>query len=147
MDQIHRRRRTFRLHVLLTLVALVLEFILGIYNTLFVEFPQNLDNGNAWGFSMSQSPIILAHVLLGTLMVVMALSTLGFGIAIKDRAALGTSVTGLVMVGVAYLSGAAFLTNVQQNGYSFSMALGFMGAVLAYGAAYYLTRPSGLTAS
>jgi hypothetical protein len=39
------------------------------------------------------------------------------------------------------LSGGVFLSNVQMDAYSFSMALGFMGTLLAYGTGYYLTRP------
>jgi hypothetical protein len=147
MDPLQKKMRAFRLHVLLTLGALVLEFILGMYTALFVEFPESLVNGNAWGWSMSQSPIIMAHVLLGTLMMLMSLSATGFSIGTKNKAAILTGTVGLLMVALAYLSGGAFLSSVQQNSYSFSMSLGFMGAVVAYGMAYYLTRPNGPTLS
>jgi hypothetical protein len=134
--------RAFRITVLLTLIALVLEFILGIYTNLFVEFPDSLVNGNGWAWSMSQSPILVAHVLLGTLLLAASLLALGLGISLKSKTAIGSSAAGLVMMGLAYLSGSAFLTNIQVDGYSFSMALGFMGSLAAYGAAYYLTRPA-----
>lgn len=134
--------QAFRLTVLLTLIALVLEFILGIYTSLFVEFPDSIVNGNAWAWSMSQSPMIIAHVLLGTLLLAASVLTLGLGIALKSKTAIASSVAGLIMMGLAYLSGGAFLANVQVDGYSFSMALGFMGTLVAYGSAYYLTRPA-----
>jgi hypothetical protein len=134
--------RAFRTTVLLTMIALVLEFILGMYTNLFVQFPDSLVNGNGWEWSMAQSPIIMAHVLLGTLLVVASLLTLGLSVALKNKTAIGTSAAGIVMMGLAYLSGSAFLANIQADGYSFSMALGFLGTLAAYVAAYYLTRPA-----
>ena len=146
MDQVQRQFRAFRLHALLTLIALVLEFILGMYTALFVEFPESLVNGNAWGWSMTRSPVILTHMILGTLMLLMSLSAFSFSIRTKNRTAVITAVIGLIMVGIAFLSGSAFLSNIKQDGYSFSMSLGFIGAMVSYGAAYYLTRPSGQAA-
>ena len=147
MNQSQKYQRPFHLVALLTLVVLVLEYILGMYTALFVEFPDSLVDGNAWTWSMSQSPIIMAHVLLGTLLVIGSLLGLGLGIAAKSKVAISASVVGLVTIMVAYLSGSVFLSNVQSDAYSFSMSLGFLGALLAYGAAYYLTGASRQTAS
>ena len=96
---------------------------------------------------MAQSPIIMIHVLLGTLLVAVSLLALGMAIAIKSKTAISTSLVGLVMVGIAYLSGSIFLSNTQLDGYSFAISLGFVGALVGYGVAYYLTRPIGQTAS
>jgi hypothetical protein len=142
MNKTSRFLKTFRFHTLLTLGALALEFVLGMYTALFVEFPDTLVNGEAWGWSMKQSPIIIAHILLGTLLVLMALSTLGFGFASRDKAAIIWSAAGLILIGVAYLGGSVFLSKVTENSYSFIMALGFMGSLLTYGAAFYFTRPA-----
>ena len=142
MNQSHKYQRAFHLVALLTLVVLVLEYILGMYTALFVQFPDSLANGNAWSWSMSQSPVIMAHVFLGTLLVVGSLLALGLSIAMKNKVATSASVAGLLAILIAYLSGSAFLANIQSGGYSFLMSLGFLGAVLAYGAAYYLTRAS-----
>jgi hypothetical protein len=139
--------RAFRMTVLLTLIALVLEFIFGMYTNLFVQFPDSIVNGNGWQWSMAQSPIIIAHVLLGTLLLAASLLALGLGAALKSKTAIASSAAGLVMIGLAYLSGSVFLANIQVGGYSFSMALGFMGALAAYGAAYYLSRPASQIAS
>jgi heme A synthase len=137
--------RAFRLHALLALIALVLEFILGMYTAFFVKFPDTLTDGNAWAWSMSHSAIIMAHILLGTLMVLIALSAVGFAVAAKSKSAIITAVVGVVMILVAYLSGSIFLGNIEVDGYSFSMSLGFLGAMVAYGLGYYLTRPSLIT--
>jgi hypothetical protein len=132
--------RGFRITILLTLLALVLEFILGMYTSLFVEFPDSLSNGDAWGWSMAQSPVITAHVVLGSLLVVASLAALGFGIALKNRSAIASTAVGLLLMLIAYLSGGVFLSNVQMDAYSFLMALAFMGTMLAYGTGFYLTR-------
>jgi uncharacterized membrane protein (DUF485 family) len=146
MIQPSRFTRAFRLHVLLAIIALVLEFVLGMYTTFFVKFPETLVDGNAWGWSMSHNAIVMAHVLLGTLMLLIALSAIGFASAAKSKTAIITAVVGAVMILVAYLSGSIFLGNIENDNYSFSMALGFLGAMVAYGVAYYLTRPSLLSA-
>ena len=52
------------------------------------------------------------------------------------------TVFGLAMIVYAWLSGATFLANVQQNTASFHMALGFIGAVIAYGVGLYIARPT-----
>jgi heme A synthase len=115
------------------------------YTTFFVKFPETLVDGNAWEWSMSHNAIVMAHVLLGTLMVLIALSAIGFAIEAKSKTAIITAVAGAVMILVAYLSGSIFLGNIENDNYSFSMALGFLGAMVTYGFAYYLTRPSLLT--
>jgi len=134
--------RAYRITIMLTLIALVLEFILGMYTNLFVQFPDSIVYGNDWGWSMTQSPMIIAHVLLGTLLLAASLLTLGLSVAVKSKPAIGSSAAGLVMMGLAYLSGSVFLANIQVGGYSFSMALGFLGTLAAYGIAYCLTRPA-----
>ena len=145
MNQSTKAYRAFRVHVIISLVALVLQFILGMYTTFFVKFPETLINGNAWEWSMSQSAVVMAHVVLGSLMVLIALSTLGFAVAAKSKTAIVTAVIGAAMIFIAYMSGSDFLGNIENDNYSFSMALGFLGAMVTYGLAYYLTRPPLLT--
>ena len=132
----------FRSLTLATLCSLVLEFVLGMYSALYVEFPDTLVNGNGWAWSMKASPIIMAHVFLGSLLVLLALLTVIFGFVSHNRAGIVWSAIGIVMTLVAYVSGSIFLANVAEDNYSFLMALGFMGALAAYGVAYYLTRPA-----
>lgn len=141
MKNTSRPLKLFRVQTVAILVALVLEFALGIYTALYVQFPDTLADGNAWSWSMQQSPIIAAHVLLGSLLLLLGLSILGFGFASRSRNAIIWSIAGFLLTGVAYLSGSAFLANVSLDNYSFSMALGFLGSLLAYFAAFYFTRP------
>ncbi len=141
MKDTSRFLKIFRTQAVLIIITLAAEFILGMYTSLFVEFPDTLVNGNAWSWSMQASPIILAHMLLGSLMLLVALSMVVFGGIARSQSAVVASVVGLVFMGVAYFSGASFLANVSDDRYSFLMALGFLGSLLAYCAAYYFTRP------
>ena len=133
--------KAFRLSILITLILLIAEFVLGMYTTLFIEFPDSLNNGNAWTWSFSQSPVIQSHVYVGTLLFVISLVALGLSFASKSKPGIITAVLGLVLILVSYVSGSAFLSNVQDDAYSFWMALGFIGALVTYAVGYYLTRP------
>jgi hypothetical protein len=139
--------KVFRSLTLATLCSLVLEYILGMYNALFVQFPDTLVDGNGWPWAMKESPVIAAHVILGSLLVLLTISTVIYGFTSHSKSAIVWSVTGLVLTLLAYMSGSAFLANVAEDNYSFLMSLGFMGALAAYGAAFYLTRPMGQMAS
>ena len=130
----------FRWAVMLTLLALVAEFVLGMYTALFVEFPDSLVQGNAWAFAFTGSPVIAAHIYLGTFLILMGLISLALGIATSRWSANITSILGLLLMFAAYWSGSLFLTNVQENMPSFLMALSFMGSLLAYCAGLYYTR-------
>jgi hypothetical protein len=134
--------KALRMTLHITLMLLVVEFVLGMYTALFVQFPDTLTSGNAWSWSFSQSPIILAHIIFGTLLFVAALAALGLSFPVRNKAGIITAGLGFVLVLVAYMSGSIFLTNVENDAYSFTMALGFMGAFISYGVGYYLTRPA-----
>jgi hypothetical protein len=135
-------RRAFQITVFSMLGALVLEFILGMYTALFVTFPEGLANGNAWEWSMTQSPVIMAHVALATILALLSLVATGLAIASRNRWAIGASLAGLAMILFAYLSGSIFLTNVEQDSYSFTMSIGFILAMVAYGMANVTLRDS-----
>jgi hypothetical protein len=141
IDKSAKRLRAFRVSTLIAIAALILEFLLGMYTALFVQFPDSLSQGNAWAWSMSQSAVTLAHIVIGTALVGVALASLGLGLAARSRAAILSSSAGLLLTGLAYMSGAIFLSNIESDAYSFSMAIGFIGAILAYGIGYHRTQP------
>lgn len=58
MNQSNKLNRAFRMSVLITLIALVLEFIFGMYTTLYVKFPDELVNGNAWEWSWHRAQLL-----------------------------------------------------------------------------------------
>ena len=116
MSQTHARGRAFRLTVLITLVLLVLQYILGMIANLEVQLP----SGNVLSWIFRNSIIIQLHIYLGTLLIVVALVAL---------------ILSLVF---AWLSGVQFLAT-QQNDLSLRMALGFMGAFIAYLLGYFFS--------
>jgi hypothetical protein len=139
MSHTGARFRAFHAAFLITLVLLVLQYILGMIANLEVQFPSNLPDGNAWSWSLSHSLVIQLHVYIGTLLLVVALVALILSIVARNGVGMIAAASGLAMIILAWLSGTAFLAT-QQNDLSLQMALGFMGAFVAYILGYYLSR-------
>jgi hypothetical protein len=134
MSQTHARGRAFRSTVLITLVFLVLQYILGMIANLEVQLP----NGNAWSWVFGHSLIIQLHIYLGTLLIVVALVALILSLVARHPVGIITTVAGLALLVFAWFSGAQFLAT-QQNDLSLRMALGFMGAFIAYLLGYFFS--------
>ena len=109
-------------------------------SNLEVQFPNTLPNGNAWGWMWSNSLVIALHVLNGTLLLVVALVAIILSIVARNRAGSIAAIIGFAMIVYAWLSGAAFLGQGQQNIFSLQMSLGFMGAFVAYVIGLYLSQ-------
>jgi hypothetical protein len=139
MSQTYARFGAFRIAFLITLVLLVIEYVLGMISNLEVQFPSNLPDGNAWGWVWSHSLIIQLHIYTGTLLLVVALVALILSIVARHIVGIIAAAAGLALIIFAWLTGAEFLAN-QQNDLSLWMALGFMGAFVAYILGYYLSR-------
>ena len=138
MSQTYARFGAFRLAFLITLVLLVIEYVFGMISNLEVQFPGNLPGGNAWGWVWSGSLIIQLHIYIGTLLLVVALVALILSMVARNAVGIIAAAAGLALIIFAWLSGAAFLAS-QLNTLSLSMALGFMGALIAYLLGYYLS--------
>lgn len=134
MSQTHARGRAFRLTILITLVLLVLQYILGMIANLEVQFP----NGNALSWVFGHSLIIQLHIYLGTLLIVVALVALILSLVARQPVGIIAAVAGLALLAFAWLSGVQFLAT-QQNDLSLRMALGFMGAFIAYLLGYFFS--------
>lgn len=134
MSHMNARVRAVRATFLVTLVLLVIQYMLGMIANLEVQLPA----GNAWSWAFQHSPIILLHIILGTLLVVMALVAVILSIVARHPAGIIASSAGLALLIFAWLSGREFLAT-QQNTASLWMALGFMGAFIAYLLGYALT--------
>lgn len=139
MSQTDARLGAFRIASLITLVLLVIQYVLGMISNLEVQIPGNLPGGNAWGWVWSHSLIIQLHIYIGTLLVVVALVALILSIAARNMVGVIAAAAGLALIIFAWLSGAEFLAS-QQNDLSLWMALGFMGALVAYLLGYSLSR-------
>jgi len=134
-SQTDARVRAFRITFLVTLVLLVIQYILGMIANLEVQFPA----GNIWGWVFQNSLIIQLHIYIGTLLIVVALVALILSMIARHTIGIIAAVAGLALLIFAWQSGAQFLAT-QQNDLSLRMALGFIGAFVAYVLGYYLSR-------
>lgn len=142
MNQTKKRFNMLRGTFLVTLILLVIQYVLGMLTNLFVQFPGSLPGGNAWSWSFTHTFVIPSHIVIGTLLIVMALVALVMSFRTRHVPEILAAVFGLAMIVYAWLSGASFLSNGQQNTASIQMALGFIGAVIAYGVGLYVARPT-----
>src|SRR5579859_7519490 len=135
VNQTDARVRPFRLTVLVTLVLSVIQYVLGMIANLEVQLP----SGNAWSWVFGHSLIIQLHIYIGTLLIVAALVALILGLVARHPGGIVAAVAGLALLVFAWLSGDQFLLT-QQNDQSLRMALGFMGACIAYLLGYFFSR-------
>ena len=118
--------------VLADALLLVVQYALGMYVNLFVQFPDSLPQGNGWSWVFSHSSATVAHVALGTAIALLSIVVLGLSIAHRRALVITTSALGLLMVLYAWWSGSDFLSRGQKNASSYTMAIGFVGAVVFY---------------
>lgn len=133
LNQADARVRAFRLTLLVTLVLLVIQYVLGMIANLIVQYP----SGSLWGWVFQNSVLIQLHIYTGTLLLVVALVALVLSIIARHAVGIIAAVAGLALLIFAWLSGAEFLAT-QHNDLSLRMALGFIGAFVAYLLGYYL---------
>ena len=136
MNQTDTHLRPGRITFLVTLVLLVIQYVLGMIANLELQFPA----GNLWRWVFENSPIIQLHIITGTLLIVVALVALILSIVARHTAGIIAAIAGLALLIFSWLSGAQFLAT-QDNTLSLRMALGFIGAFIAYIVGYYLLRP------
>jgi len=140
MDKTNTRIKVLRGTFLVTLTLLVLQYVFGMLVNLYVQFPGSLPNGNAWGWSFTHTLVVPIHVYLGTALLAVALVALVLSSLERRMAVILAALVGLAMIVYAWLSGATFLSRGQQNAVSLQMAIGFIGALVAYGVGYYVAR-------
>ncbi len=141
MIQTSKQYRVFRGTLLAIVIALVVQYVLGMFVNLYVPFPDSLPGGNAFGWVFTHSALIQVHIYLGTLLLVLPLIALGLSFALKDVRRVLMSLAGLLLIFLSYAGGMFFMINVQENAPSMWMAIGMIAALAVYGIEYYLTRP------
>lgn len=122
-------------------LALLVQYGLGMGVNLFVNVPdadQGSGIGAAFGKAMSKGPAALAaHAGIGLLLVINVIVVLVIAVRARHRAALVSSIIGLLCVVGAAFSGASFVTT-GKNGDSMSMALLTGIAVACYAINLYV---------
>lgn len=117
-------------HTLGLIGLLILQFLLGMFAALFVEFPEKANEAQIWKFAGQQVSVTL-HMLLGLLMLLGAIALVIRAIIMKDKNWIWTSVVGLVGVLAADITGILFIAE-QNDIYSYFMAVAFVVALVAY---------------
>lgn len=126
------RMRTLRVGTLLMLFTLASQFILGMANNLFGAFP---DTSDVLRTLESGAPLLVAHMVLAFVQLALGVLVAIFSFRRpipRKAAALGTG--GISSIFLAFESGIEFvLSGFRNNLWSFSMALGFLAAIIFYG--------------
>lgn len=128
-------------------LMLIAEYGLGIGVNLYVHIPA-ADRGNgiasALGRALTSQPAVLAvHAGLGLLLPVAAASALTRAIRARHRFAIAASVTGLVAITGAAVSGASFVSD-RTAGASMAMAVLTGIALVCYPGNLFVVRQAAL---
>lgn len=125
IDRIGRRLMILSLSMI---VALLLQVIVGVANTLWLSVPET---GNAWA---TAAPLFLlnAHLLLGTAITVLGIWLFIEALRTRQRSWILSSAIGFVGVVVALGGGSAFLSTNGNDAFSFMMTIGCVIAIGAY---------------
>jgi len=128
-------------------LMLIAEYGLGIGVNLYVHIPA-ADRGNgiasALGRALTSQPVVLAvHAGLGLLLLVAAVTVLTRAIRARHRFAIAASVTGLVAIAGAAVSGASFVSD-SKVGASMAMAVLTGIALMCYLGNLFAVRQTAL---
>lgn len=123
-------------HVILGM--LILQYLFGTAANLFVQFPNSTSEKVLWQFAVKQFPLTV-HMLLGVLLVIAGIVLLIRALRKKDRNWIWAASIGLFSILVASFAGAQFIPT-QQDLYSYTMAIAFIAAFVAYGWGLYKAK-------
>ncbi len=112
--------------ILIPDILLAIQFLLGMYINLFVEFPKT-GPMNEWKFTL-HNVVILAHIAVGTTILVLTVMSLIQFVKMKNQRMIRFGVVGLSGVLLAVIGGVTFITT-QVDLFSYVMALGFITGV------------------
>ena len=109
-----------------------------------LKIPGGHSAASNWKFVTSH-PTLLLHVIVGTAILVTAVVLLVMSIRSRHRPWIVMSAIGLVFVLLAFVSGDAYVGSLR-NSADDSMSVGWLGAIVTYGVAWYRTRAAALRA-
>jgi predicted transporter len=117
---------------------LILEYLFGMFVSLFIEFPDTKNEKMLWEFAKGQ-PSIVIHMVLAALLVIGGIVLLIRSIRRKDRNWIIAASVGLFALLAASVAGSQFIPT-QQDPYSYSMAVAFLLALFSYGWGIYKAK-------
>jgi hypothetical protein len=132
------KRDPIKIQIHFILGFLVIQYLFGIFINLFTEFPDTKNVKTLWEFAQGQMTVVL-HMVIGVLLVLSSIIFLIRTIQKKDRQLIIASSIGLVAFLAAAFTGAQFVST-QTDAYSYTMAVAFIIAFVAYGWGLYKTK-------
>jgi hypothetical protein len=108
---------------------LVIQFILGMYNNLYVTLPKTGFLNN-WKFVARSIPESL-HILNGIIIVVLTFITLAKGIRMKNRHLTIVGIIGGFAMLLAFIGGILYVST-QNDIWSYAMSIGFLIGILNF---------------
>ena len=120
------------------IIALILQYLLGIASNLFTQFPDTKDAGRLWLYAWSQTSLAL-HIILGLLLLFGSIILIIRALIKRDFIWIIASVVGFLAIIGSVIAGAIFITS-QSNVYSFAMSVGFIVALLSYFLGVYKSK-------
>lgn len=119
----------------LLVIALAAAVALVSYN---INIPAGRSAGSHWKF-VAAHPTILLHVVVATMVLVVAVVMLILAIRGRDRSWIILSVIGLAFVLLAFASGEDYVMTLRKSALNY-MSIGWLGAIVTYGIGWYLGR-------
>jgi hypothetical protein len=132
------QRKPLHIQGIVLLISLVIQYVLGMYVNLFVQFPENATAEQLWEFSWRQ-PSLATHIVLGILLFI---GSFAFLIRVMRRRNLTwkkPALLGFLGILLAGLGGSSFIPT-QSDAYSYLMSLAFIVAFFAYTWGLYTDR-------
>jgi hypothetical protein len=117
-------------HAVGLLVGLALQYLLGMYINMYVQFPDTKDAGQLWEFAWKQ-PAIAAHIVLAILLFLGSIALAVRAQRLHITVWAGPGLIGFLAIFVAGFAGSRFIPT-QGDPYSYLMAASFLVAFGAY---------------
>jgi hypothetical protein len=130
--------KALRYTIIVTLFLFGVQFILGMLTNLYVDIP-SLPGGDASKWVSQHSTLTNVHILTGTLLLLFTIVVLVMTAVLKRGNWTVLAITGLLTTLVSWATGAAFLSDGQQNVMSLWMSLGFLLSILVYSVLFAVT--------
>ena len=134
-QKMRSRQAGLRRASLAILIALIVQFALGISVNLYVTLPAAGHPGHSSWFG--NGPLLALHAALGMFLSLAAIFVLVRAIMARMVTLIITSAAGLVAIGLAFFAGASF-TEKLTDGYSLGMAIAFAAALTCYAIGLYV---------
>jgi len=127
-----------KVHGMTLILGLVVEYLLGMFSNLYVQFPNTNNPGQLWQFAWTQDSEA-SHIVLGMLLFLGTLALLVRALFFKDRTWTIAAGIGLAGILVAMYGGVSFIPT-QNDPYSLIMSIAFIVALLALVWGYYSSK-------